>query len=141
MQIGEILGNLPNKECEDARGDILMDIGPSTGLLLQVLPPSFSSYEDDDCEMIVPELKSQVGSTSTIRVLKIPLHSWLATKFQKLPSVLLLERSWHIQEDVIIRFIFPSMVVKRNTISQFLMNKFMIIYGYFLHLLRHCRSN
>ena len=87
------------------------------------------------------ELRFQVGSTSTIRVLKIPLHSWLATKFQKLPSVLLLERSWHIQEDVIIRFIFPSMVVKRNTISQFLMNKFMIIYGYFLHLLRHCRSN
>ena len=53
MQIGEILGNLPNKECEGARGDILMDIGPSTRLFLQVLPPSFSSYEDDDCEMIV----------------------------------------------------------------------------------------
>ena len=43
MQIGEIIGNLPNKECEGARGDILMDVGPSTGYLHQVLSPSFSS--------------------------------------------------------------------------------------------------
>nr|XP_023892071.1 TMV resistance protein N-like [Quercus suber] len=30
LEIGENIGNLPNKECEGARGDILMDIGPST---------------------------------------------------------------------------------------------------------------
>ena len=35
MHIGEIIGNLPNKECEGARGDILMDIGPSIGYLHQ----------------------------------------------------------------------------------------------------------
>ena len=56
-QIGEIIGNLPNKECEGARGDILMDIGPSTGYLHQVLSPSFSSYEDDDFEIIVPGIE------------------------------------------------------------------------------------
>ena len=57
MQIGEIIGNLPNKECEGARGNILMDIGPSTGYLHQVLSPSFSSYEDDDFEIIVPGIE------------------------------------------------------------------------------------
>ena len=41
MQIGEIIGNLPNKECEGARGDILMDIGPSIGYLHQ---PQGRSY-------------------------------------------------------------------------------------------------
>ena len=30
-----------------------MDIGPSTRFSHQVLSPSFSSYEDDDCEIIV----------------------------------------------------------------------------------------
>ena len=57
MQIGEIIGNLPNKECKGARGDILMDIGPSTRYLHQVLSPSLSSYEDDDCEIIVPRIE------------------------------------------------------------------------------------
>ncbi|KAK7843752.1 disease resistance protein rpp5 [Quercus suber] len=55
MQIGEIIGNLPNKECEGARGDILMDIGPSTRFSHQVLSSSLSSYEDDDCEIISVE--------------------------------------------------------------------------------------
>lgn len=34
-----------------------MDIGPSTRYLHQVLSPSLSSYEDDDCETIVPGIE------------------------------------------------------------------------------------
>ena len=57
MQIGEIIGNLPNKECEGAGGDILMDMGPSTRFSHQVLSSSFSSFEDDDCKITVPGIE------------------------------------------------------------------------------------
>ncbi|KAK7816571.1 hypothetical protein CFP56_043914 [Quercus suber] len=89
-----------NKECEGARGDTLMDIGQSTRFSHQ--------YR---------ELRFQVGSTSTIKVSKIQYRSGLAAKFQKLPSVLLLDWRRHIEVDFIIRFTFPSMEQLNNSNS------------------------
>ena len=56
MQIGEIIGNLPNKECEGARGDI-SGYRAINWILHQVLFPSLSSYEDDDFKIIVPGIE------------------------------------------------------------------------------------
>ncbi|KAK7837199.1 putative disease resistance protein rpp1, partial [Quercus suber] len=118
IQIGEIIGNLPNKECEDARGDILMDIGPSTRFSHQVLSPSFSSYEDDDCEIIVPGIEIPSWFNFNHQSVENSISFWVGWEIPKITLCIAFgPEEAHRSGLFFIRFTFPSMVVKRNTIK------------------------
>ncbi|KAK7837198.1 putative wrky transcription factor 19 [Quercus suber] len=118
IQIGEIIGNLPNKECEDARGDILMDIGPSTRFSHQVLSPSFSSYEDDDCEIIVSGIEIPSWFNFNHQSVENSISFWVGCEIPKITLCIAFgPEEAHRSGLFFIRFTFPSMVVKRNTIK------------------------